>query len=327
MSTSNSVQCVLCPRKCRLQENMRGDCKTRMNLGGKLHTLVYGNPCAVHVDPIEKKPIFHMLPGSLSFSIATAGCNLHCKYCQNWEISQISPEETKNRDMPPEKVVDLALSSGCESISYTYTDPVVFYEYTLDTSKLAKEKGLKNVLVTAGYINKDPLIELCQYTDAAHIDLKGFSEDFYETVCSASLQPVLNTIKTMHKEGVWIELINLVVPTLNDDFIKIEEMCKWIKDEVGMDVPLHFSRFYPMYKLKNLPLTPDETLVHARDIGLNAGLNYVYIGNIPGQTGENTYCPQCKKIVIGRIGYSIKDKNIIKGKCKFCGKEIPGIWG
>lgn len=327
MNMSNIVQCVLCPRKCRLQENMRGDCRVRINLGGKLHTLVYGNPCTMHVDPIEKKPIFHMLPGSLSFSIATAGCNLHCKYCQNWEISQIPPEETKNLDIPPEKVVGLALQSGCPSISYTYTDPVVFYEYTLDTAKLAKEKGLKNILVTAGYINSDPLRELCKYTDAAHIDLKGFTEDFYANVCSATLQPVLNTIKTMHEEGVWIELINLIVPTLNDDLVKIEEMCKWVKETVGPDVPMHFSRFYPMYKLKNLPLTPDETLTEARNIGIKTGLNYVYIGNIPGQPGENTYCPQCKKIVIGRIGYSIKEKNIIKGKCKYCEYSIPGIWG
>jgi pyruvate formate lyase activating enzyme len=287
---------------------------------------VYGNPCAIHTDPIEKKPIYHMLPGSMSFSIATAGCNLHCKYCQNWEISQSIPEETNNTDMPPEKVVELALKSGCDTISYTYTDPVVYYEYALDTSKLAKEKGLRNILVTAGYINTEPLFELCKYIDAAHIDLKGFTEDFYANVCSGTLQPVLNTIQTMHEEGVWIELINLIIPTLNDDFIKIEEMCKWIKSNIGPDVPLHFSRFYPMYKLKNLPLTPEETLTQARDIALKTGLNYVYVGNIPGHPGENTFCPQCKKIVIGRIGYSIREKNILNGNCKFCGHKIPGIW-
>lgn len=326
MSMSNTVQCVLCPRRCRLGPDMRGDCRARINLNGKLHTLVYGNPCAVHIDPIEKKPIFHMLPGSTSFSIATAGCNLHCKYCQNWSISQVPPEETENREMPPEKVVEFALDSGCQSISYTYSDPVVFYEYTLDTAILAKQKGLKNVIVTAGYINPDPLRELCKWIDAAHIDLKGFTEEFYQNTCSATLQPVLNTIKTAKEEGVWVEIINLIVPTLNDDFNKIEEMCLWIKNTVGKDVPLHFSRFYPMYKLKNLALTPDETLTKARDIALNTGLNYVYIGNIPGSPGECTYCPQCKKIVVGRIGYSIKEYNLTNGKCKFCGKEIPGIW-
>lgn len=323
---SNSVQCTLCPRRCRLQENMRGDCRVRINLGGKLQTLVYGNPCAVHIDPIEKKPIYHMLPGSLSFSIATAGCNLHCKYCQNWSISQFPPEETENRDMPPDKVVEFAVQGGCKSIAYTYSEPIVFYEYALDTSILAKQKGLKNVIVTAGYINPEPLRELCKWIDAAHIDFKGFTEEFYNEVCSGTLQPVLNTIKIAKEEGVWIELINLIVPTLNDDFNKIKEMCCWIRDNAGNDVPLHFSRFYPMYKLKNLPLTPDETLNKAREIALNTGLNYVYIGNIPGNPGENTYCPQCRKIVIGRIGYSIRENNLSDGKCRFCGYAIPGIW-
>lgn len=326
MSTNNAVQCVLCPRRCNLREDMRGNCRVRINLKGKLHTLVYGNPCAVHVDPIEKKPIFHMLPGSMSFSIATAGCNLHCKYCQNWSISQVPPEETENRDMPPEKVVELAINSGSKSIAYTYSDPVVFYEYTLDTSILAKQKGLKNVLVTAGYINPDPLRELCKYIDAAHIDFKGFTEEFYQNICSATLQPVLNTIKIAKQEGVWIELINLIVPTMNDDFNKIKEMCQWVKDNVGPDVPMHFSRFYPMYKLKNLPLTPDETLSEAREIALNTGINYAYTGNIPGHPGENTYCPQCKKLVIGRIGYSIRENNMADGGCRFCGHTIPGIW-
>lgn len=323
---SKSVQCTLCPRRCILEEKMRGNCRVRINLDGKLQTLVYGNPCAVHVDPVEKKPIFHMLPGSTSFSIATAGCNLHCKYCQNWSISQVPPEETNNLDMPPEKVVEYAIRGGCQSIAYTYSEPIVFYEYVIDTAKIAKPKGLKNVIVTAGYINPEPLRELCKYIDAAHIDLKGFTEDFYQDVCSGSLQPVLNTIKTAKEEGVWIEIINLIIPTLNDDFNKIEEMCVWIKENVGKDVPLHFSRFYPMYKLKNLPLTPEETLNKAREVAMKVGLNYVYIGNIPGHPGESTYCPSCKKIVIGRIGYFIKENNLSNGKCKFCGYEIPGVW-
>jgi len=323
---SKTVQCLLCPRLCRLQEKSRGDCRVRINLDGKLRTLVYGNPCAVHVDPIEKKPTFHMLPGSMSFSIATAGCNLHCKYCQNWSISQVPPEDTNNMNMPPEKVIEMAKESDCKSISYTYSDPVVFFEYTVDTAKLARQNDLKNVTVTAGYINEKPLKELCSCIDASHIDLKGFTEDFYQDVCSASLQPVLNTIKTMKQEGVWIELINLIVPTLNDDMGKIKEMCLWIKDNVGPDVPLHFSRFYPMYKLKNLPLTPEETLTQARNVAMETGLNYVYVGNIPSHPGENTYCPSCKKIVIGRIGYYIQENNLSDGKCKFCGYTIPGIW-
>lgn len=323
---SKPVQCLLCPRRCRLQENMRGDCRVRINLGGKLQTLVYGNPCAVHIDPIEKKPVYHMLPGSTSFSIATAGCNLHCKYCQNWSISQVPPEETNNLDMPPQKVVDYAIRGGCQSIAYTYSEPIVFYEYTLDTARIARPKGLKNIIVTAGYINPEPLRELCKYIDAAHIDLKGFTEEFYQDVCYGSLQPVLNTIKVAKELGVWIEIINLIIPTLNDDFGKIEEMCIWIKNNIGEDVPVHFSRFYPMYKLKNLPLTPVETLNNAREVALKVGLNYVYIGNIPGHPGESTYCPNCKNIVIGRIGYFIKENNLSNGKCKFCGKEIPGVW-
>lgn len=323
---SKSVRCMLCPRRCRLQEGMRGDCRVRVNLGGKLQTLVYGNPCAVHVDPIEKKPIFHMLPGTASFSIATAGCNLHCKFCQNWSISQVPPEETQNQDLPPDKVVELAIRGGCKSIAYTYSEPIVFYEYMLDTAKLARQKGLRNVIVTAGYINPEPLKELCTWIDAANIDLKGFTEEYYQDVCSGTLQPVLNTIKTMHEKGILVELTNLIVPTLNDDFTKIEKMCAWIRDTLSKDVPLHFSRFYPMYKLRNLPLTSQETLINARKIGLRAGLNYVYIGNIPGNPGESTYCPVCGKLIIGRIGYFIKENNLNSGICKFCGHKIPGIW-
>lgn len=323
---SKTVKCVLCPRYCQLGEGMRGDCKVRINIGGKLQTLVYGDPCAVHVDPIEKKPVFHMLPGSMAFSIATAGCNLHCKFCQNWNISQVPPEETKNTDMSPEKVVELALKSGCKSIAYTYSEPVVFYEYMLDTAKLAREKGLKNIWVTAAYINPEPLENLCEWIDAANIDLKGFTEEYYQNISSGSLAPVLNSIKMAKDKGVWVELTNLIVPTLNDDFNKIKEMCIWIKDNTGSDTPIHFSRFYPMYKLKNLPLTPAETLFKARDVAMEAGLKYVYVGNIPSQAGENTYCPRCGSIVIGRIGYSVIENDLINGKCKFCGHKIPGIW-
>ena len=305
---------------------MRGDCRVRINLGGKLQTLVYGNPCAVHIDPIEKKPMFHMLPGTTAFSIATAGCNLQCKFCQNWSISQVPPEETQNQDLPPEKVVEWAIREGCENVAYTYSEPVVFYEYMLDTAKLARQHGIRNVIVTAGYINQEPLLELCKWIDAANIDLKGFTEEYYINVCYGTLQPVLNTIKTMHKEGVLVELTNLIVPTLNDDFAKIEEMCIWIRDTLDRDIPLHFSRFYPMYKLKNLPLTPQETLVKARELALKVGLNYVYIGNIPGNPGESTYCPGCGKMIVGRIGYFIKENNLVDGKCKFCGYKIHGIW-
>jgi len=305
---------------------MRGECGARINLDGRLQTLVYGNPCAVHIDPVEKKPMFHMLPGTRAFSIATAGCNLHCKFCQNWAISQARPEETQNQNMPPEKVVNYAVRGGCRSIAYTYSEPVIFYEYMLDTAKIAKRKGIKNIMVTAGYINKRPLVELCKWIDGANIDLKGFTNDYYSQICSATLQPVLDTIETMHRHGVWVEITNLVIPTLNDNFNKIRKMCVWIKKTVGVDVPLHFSRFYPMYKLKNLPLTPEDTLNKARDIALQTGLHYVYIGNIPGSLSENTYCPNCGKLVIGRIGYFVRENDVIDGKCKFCGYKIAGLW-
>lgn len=323
---SKTVQCNLCPRRCKLSHDMRGDCKVRINIKGKLYSLVYGNPCAVHIDPIEKKPIFHMLPGSTAFSIATAGCNLHCKFCQNWAISQVPPEQTRNQDMPPEKVIELALKAGCQSIAYTYSDPIVFYEYTLDTAKIARKHGLKNILVTAGYMNPEPIKELAPWIDAANIDLKGFTEEFYEEMCSATLHPVKRAIELFHKNGVLVELTNLVIPTLNDNHDMIYDMCDWVLNTLDQDVPLHFSRFYPMYKLNNLPLTPKETLEAARQIAFKAGLRYVYVGNIPGTNTENTFCPNCGKVIIERIGYSIINNNLSGSKCTFCGQKIHGIW-
>jgi pyruvate formate lyase activating enzyme len=320
------VQCLLCKKECQLVEGQRGDCRVRINIGGKLTTLVYGKPCAVHVDPIEKKPIFHMLPGSRAFSIATAGCNLHCKFCQNWEISQRDPEETVNHDLPPAEVVKTAQRTDCRSIAYTYSEPLVFYEYTLDSSKLAQVQGIKNILVTAGFINKDPLLELCKYTDAANVDLKGFTEEYYKKICAGELKPVLETLKTMNEQGVWLEITNLVVPTLNDDLELIGRMCDWIVDNLGPEVPLHFSRFWPMYKLKNLPPTPVEVITQAREMAMKKGLYYVYVGNVPGHEGNNTYCPRCKQIVIGRIGYMIKKYDIINNTCGKCGFKIAGMW-
>jgi len=320
------IQCQLCPKACRLDEGERGDCRVRINIDGELKTLVYGNPCAAHIDPIEKKPLYHFKPSSLAFSIATAGCNLHCKYCQNWQISQSEPEETYNYNMPPEKVVSTAIGSGCKSIAYTYSEPIIFYEYTLDTSRIAHQQGIFNVLVTAGYINQKPLIELCQYTDAANIDLKGITDDFYKRMCSATLRPVLECIKTMIKQGVWVELTNLIIPTWNDKEKDIRLLCRWIMDNIGPDVPLHFSRFWPMHQLKNLPPTPIDTLNTAVEIAKQQGLHYVYIGNVPGHHSNNTYCPNDGTLLIKRRGYAIIENNVINGKCKFCGTKIPGIW-
>lgn len=320
------VECQLCPKRCRLEEGQRGDCRVRINLDRKLQTLVYGNPCSVHIDPIEKKPLFHVLPATGSFSIATAGCNLHCKFCQNWQISQRPAEETENYDLPPGKVVEAALKNRCRSIAYTYSEPIVFYEYMMDTAKLAKEKGLLNLWITAGFIEEKPLLELCPLMDAANVDLKGITEKYYQEMCSAQLAPIQNAIITLRRRGVWVEITNLVIPTWNDSENDIRTLCRWIVDHVGADVPLHFSRFTPMHQLKNLPPTPHETLTLAREIAFQEGLHYAYVGNIPDHDGNNTYCPRDKKLLVRRIGYTILENHIQEGKCPFCGIDIPGIW-
>lgn len=321
-----TVQCELCPRRCLLMEGMRGFCRVRQSEGGKLYTLVYGNPCSYHIDPVEKKPIYHMLPATSALSIATAGCNLRCKFCQNWTISQRPPEETDNVQMSPQEVVDLAVKNGCSSIAYTYSEPIIFYEYMLDTAKLARKRGLKNIMVTAGYINEEPLRELCKYIDAANVDLKGYDEKYLRKVCGQELGPLLKALEIFKEEGVWLEITNLIVPTLNDDIQTIKKMCIWIRDNLGPETPLHFSRFTPRYKLKNLYLTPVSTLEKAKEVAESVGLKYVYIGNAPGHPAEHTFCPDCKAVLIERIGYSIKQNNIIGGKCKFCNRPIPGIW-
>ncbi len=323
---NKKVQCHLCPHHCVLNPGQRGICRVRENRKGKLYTLNYGLPCAVHIDPIEKKPLFHFLPSTPVFSIATAGCNFRCKFCQNWQISQRCPEETENVWLSPGEVVKSAEENNCPSIAYTYSEPTNFYEYMFETAKLAQKSGIKNTMHSNGYINPEPLRALCSYLDAANIDLKGFTEEFYQELCGGSLEPVLQSLKILREEGVWLEITNLVIPTKNDDPETIKKMCEWIRDSLGTDVPVHFSRFWPLYKLRNLPPTSVETLERAQKLALNVGLKYVYIGNIPGHKAENTYCPKCGKVVIRRISYHIAENNIVKGKCKFCGHTISGVW-
>ena len=323
---SNYVKCQLCPKGCIISEGKRGDCRVRENRGGKLYTMVYGNVCAVNVDPIEKKPFYHFLPGTPAFSIATAGCNLHCLYCQNWRISQFPPEETDNVDLPPEKVVSYALRYGSRSVAYTYSEPTVFFEYMVDTARLARQQGLRNVVISAGYMNPEPVRRLCEVVDAIKIDLKGFNEEFYEKVCDATLQPVLETIKTIHESGTHLEIVNLVVPTLNDDEEELHALSRWVVQELGPDVPLHFSRFYPQWRLTNLPPTPVESLERARQAALDEGVKYAYIGNVPGHPGNNTYCPRCGEIVISRLGFAVQEYHIVDGACEFCGEPIAGVW-
>ena len=322
----NTIQCRLCPRNCVLKNGMRGFCRVREPRDGKHYSLVYGNPTAVHIDPIEKKPLFHFLPGTYAFSIATAGCNLRCKYCQNWEISQFPPDETFNYYLPPDEVVNKTSTSDCLTIAYTYTEPSVFYEYMLDTAKIAKAKGIRNIYHSNGSLNPEPLEELSLYLDGANIDLKGFTQEFYSKISEGYLDTVLNTLKILKKNGVHVEITNLVIPSLNDDLKIIREMCRWIRDELGEGVPVHFSRFYPTFKLKNLPPTPIRTLEKIHSIAKEEGLQYVYIGNVAGHKTESTYCPNDKKVLIKRAGYRILENNIINGKCKFCGMEIPGVW-
>ncbi len=320
------VQCQLCPAMCVIPEGERGDCGVRANVGGKLRALTFGKPVTVHIDPIEKKPLFHFMPGTPIFSVATIGCNLGCIFCQNWTISQALPEDEKPIDLPPAKLVQKAKEHGCKSIAYTYSEPIIFYEYMYETSKLAHQAGLKNVMVTCGYINPEPLRELCKYIDAANIDLKGFSEEFYLNYTKSSVQPVKEAIKVAKEEGVWVEITNLIIPGGNDDPEQIRALVKWVRDSVGIDTPLHFSRFSPNYKLTDRPPTPIKTLKMAYDIAKEEGMEYVYIGNVFGNEYEDTYCPHCGKLLIDRKGYNIVEFHIEDGRCEFCGEKINGVW-
>lgn len=321
------VQCELCPKMCVIQPGQSGECRVRINIDGVLRTVVYGYPCSLNpYDPVEKKPLFHFLPGTRIFSVATVGCNLHCKNCQNWEISQANPEESQAYVCSPEKLVALVKEYNLPSLAYTYNDPIIFYEYTYDTAKLAKSAGIRNVLVTAGYINEQPWRQLLKYIDAAHIDLKGITEEFYREVCSATLKPVLNALVVAKACGVHVEVTHLIIPTLNDKPEQIRELSRWVKANMGDETPLHLLGFFPRYKLQHLPPTSPQTLEMAREIARSEGLNYVYIGNVTSKEGQNTYCPGCKRLLIERSGYTILQNRINQGYCPDCGKEIYGIW-
>jgi pyruvate formate lyase activating enzyme len=323
---NQKVQCELCPRACIIEPGQSGDCRVRVNIDGVLRSVVYGYPCSINIDPIEKKPLFHFLPGTQILSLATVGCNLHCLNCQNWEISQANPEESTAASCPPERVVTLARQHGCPSIAYTYTDPIAYYEYAYETSRLGRQAGLRNVLVTSAYCNSQPWRRLLEVTDAARVDLKGMSDDFYRKFCSGTVGPVQQCLIDAVAMGVHVEVINLIIPTLNDKPEEIRHLARWVKTNLGSDIPLHFSRFFPQYKMQHLPPTPLETLDTARQIALEEGLYYVYIGNIRSPRGENTYCPGCHKLLIERQGYIVL-QNILKGGCcPDCGKIIYGVW-
>ncbi len=324
-----TVQCQLCPRFCVLKPGELGNCKVRKNINGKLYSLVYGRPCSLALDPIEKKPLYHFLPGERALSIATAGCNLHCKHCQNWEISQFGLDKVKSLEVKPEEVVKEAKKNKAEIISYTYTEPTIFYEYMIDICKLVKKvkkPKMRNTIVSNGFINPEPLKELCKYLDGANIDLKSIDDEFYRHICGGRVEPVLKAIKIMKEKDIWIELTNLLIPGLNDSTEQIEKLVWWIKKNLGRDVPLHFTAFYPTYKLLNLPSTSLSTLRKARNIALSKGLHYVYTGNLPDEEGSNTRCPKCGKTVIKRKGFEVIENNLKKGKCPECNEKIAGVW-
>mgnify|MGYP000858062593 CR=1 FL=1 len=321
------VRCALCNHRCVIKPGKRGICGVRENRGGTLYSLVYGKVIAAHTDPIEKKPLFHFLPGSLSYSIATVGCNFRCRFCQNADISQM-PAETgriEGKDTTPEAVVEAALASGCESIAYTYTEPTIFFEMAHDTALLADSKGLKNVFVSNGYMTPECLEFIHPHLHAANVDLKAFTDRFYKEQCGAKLAPVLTTLETMKRLNVWLEVTTLLIPGHNDDPGELRELADFL---VNLDpyIPWHISRFYPTYKLLDAPPTPPETVRRARDIGYEAGLKYVYTGNLPGDMGEKTYCPDCGELLIDRVGFRVGGMRIKDGKCAQCGGRLAGVW-
>jgi len=320
------LHCLLCPKGCTRSDGERCCCGVREARDGKFITLSYGLPCVLAIDPVEKCPLFHFrLPGP-GFSIATAGCNLACDYCQNWQFSQKPPEETNNFEMSPEEVIKKALEYKASAVSFFYTEPIVYFEFMRDIARLAKKAGLATVMVTAGYINPGPLQELFPLIDAFVVGLKGYNDGFYKKTIGGTLEPVLNTLQAVAKAGKHLEIVTLLVPTLNDNMEDIKSEAGWIVKTIGTDVPLHFTRFNPQFRLKTLPPTPVAVLDRARTIALQAGIKFVYTGNIPGHEGNHTFCPSCKKILIERLGFQVLKNVLQNGACPYCQARIPGRW-
>jgi pyruvate formate lyase activating enzyme len=321
-----TIQCELCPRRCVVPQGKRGFCRVRENREGKYYSLVYGNPCVLYLDKIEREPFFHVLPGTSSLTLSTAGCNFRCKFCENWEVSQAFPEDVYSQEFSPELVVKKAVQMGAHSIAYTYAEPTVFYEYMADIAHHARKEGLLNIIHSNGFINPGPLRELCKVIDAAHIDLKGFTPACYRELSEGKQQPVLKALKVLKQENIHLEVSTLLIPTKNDEMSVVKDLALWVKRELGADTPLHLSRFYPLYKLKRLPPTPVSTLEKARETAISSGLEYVYIGRVPGHEAWNTFCPRCQRPVIQRTGYMIEALHLTEGKCAYCKNPIPGIW-
>ncbi len=320
------VQCELCPQKCRVADRERGTCGVRENHGGQYKTLVYGRPAAIHVDPIEKKPFNHVLPGKTALSLGTPGCNMQCKFCQNWEISQARPEQVKTFDKPPDAIVEMAKQANAPAVACTYTEPVVWSEYVYDIAAAAHKAGLRSLMVSNGFIQAQPMTDLAGVLDAVKVDLKAFTETFYHDTCGASLAPVLDTLRLLARRHMWIEIVVLVIPGLNDSVSEAQALARFVHNELGAHVPVHFTRFHPSYRLLNVPSTPVPTLTAFRNAAMAEGLQFVYVGNVLGHPGNNTYCPNCRNVVIRRADSVLLENRLQDGKCPDCGRAIPGIW-
>ncbi len=321
-----AIRCTLCPRKCRLARGERGGCRVRENRNGNGVSLVYGNPAIVQIDPVERKPFYHVLPGSRSLSVATAGCNMSCKFCEVWDTALVAPEDVFAYDLPPDEVMNQIAGTDVRSVAYTFGEPIVFFEYMLAIAQRVHDAGHKNLLHTNGYIEPKPLRDLIPFLDGINIDLKGFDPETYRRISGGELEVVQRTLRTIRAAGIHLEVTYLVIPTLTDAAHEIKAMSQWIYNELGARTPLHLARFYPLYQLANLPPTPVSTLNGARDIARSEGLDYVYISKVPGHEGENTYCPGCGKSIIQRTGFILESIDLRDGKCRHCGHTVPGVW-
>jgi pyruvate formate lyase activating enzyme len=320
------VECGVCPRACRISPGERGTCGTRENRRGRLYTLVHSRPCALGLDPVEKKPFFHVLPGTMALSLATAGCNLECRCCQNWEIAQARPEQVPTKSMPPAAVVALAKQKGAPLVACTYTEPVVFSEYVLDIARAGRRDGVRTVMISNGYVQEQPLADLCRELTAYKVDLKGFDEAFFRHHTGGELKHVLETLRRLRRHGTWTEIVYLVIPGQNDSEAEARGLSRFVRDELSAETPLHFTRFHPSYRLQNVPSTPVATLERCRAVAQAEGLRFVYLGNVPGHPAENTYCPGCAQLLVRRIGMAVTENRMTGGSCPACRRAIPGVW-
>ncbi len=322
---NNMVRCNVCAHRCAIAEGKSGICGTRKNMNGKIHTLIYNTVSSEAVDPIEKKPLYHFLPGTFSYSLGTIGCNFRCQHCQNWNISQVKLEEAFTKEIPPEEAVRRAVAAGCSSISWTYNEPAIWHEYTYDSAVLAKKAGLKTIYVTNGYITPEALRRMAPYLDAYRVDIKSFSDEFYKKICGARLAHVLESTKLAKELGMHVETITLVIPGRNDSPEEITQIVKWVKENLGVDTPMHFTRFHPMYRMENVAPTPLDTIEKAHGIAKKEGIRFVYLGNVAGHKYENTYCPRCDALLIDRAGFRVGEVRVKDGKCYRCGEGIPVV--